>query len=136
MYSAKGYQLRKEEYNYLLPVLKTKMFESGDRRYFTGSFEDLEDMLNRLKGLYDNYDELGSMVAYNCSKEGSIASFREKMKKQTIQFRSPYYELTDKIVNFKESVKGTDEKLEQLGAELSRISNEIHKHLDSKYIWD
>jgi hypothetical protein len=76
MYSAKGYQLRKEEYNYLLPVLRTKMLASGDRYYFTGSSEDLEDMLNRLKGLYDNYDELGSLVGYNCMKEGSLAPFR------------------------------------------------------------
>ena len=58
------------------------------------------------------------------------------MKKQTLQFRSPYYELSDKVFNFKESVKGTDKKLEQLGEELSRIKDEIHKHLESNYIWD
>lgn len=79
-YSAKSFQLTKEEYNYLLPVLKNKLTQSGDRYYFiSNNLEDLTDMLNRLKGLYDNYDELKNMVSYKCSMEGSLEPFRKSM---------------------------------------------------------
>ena len=80
MYSAKSFQLRKNEFNYLLPVLKNKLHQSGDRCYFTANnIDDLTDMLNRLKGYYDNYDKLKNMVVYNCSKNGSLNPFRESM---------------------------------------------------------
>jgi hypothetical protein len=59
MYSAKSFQLTKDEFNYLLPVLRNKLLVLGDRYYFnSNNIDDLTDMLNRLKGLYDNYDEL------------------------------------------------------------------------------
>ena len=77
MYSARSYQLIKEEFNYLLPVLRKKLYMSGDRFYFTANnIDDLTDMLNRLKGLYNNYDDLKNMIAYKCSKEGSLNPFR------------------------------------------------------------
>lgn len=80
MYSAKSFQLTKDEFNYLLPVLKNKLRQSGDRCYFiANNIEDLTNMLNRLKGYYDNYDELKNMVGYNCSKNGSLNLFRESM---------------------------------------------------------
>ena len=80
MYSAQSFQLTKDEFNYLLPVLKSKMWESGDRCYFiSNNIDDLTDMLNRLKGHYDNYDELKNIVDYNCSKNGSLNPFRESM---------------------------------------------------------
>ena len=80
MYSAQSFQLTKDEFNYLLPVLKSKLWESGDRCYFiSNNIDDLTDMLNRLKGHYDNYDELKNMVDYNCSKNGSLNPFRESM---------------------------------------------------------
>lgn len=80
MYSAQSYQLTKEEFNYLLPVLRKKLSQSGDRYYFiSDNIDDLTDMLNRLKGLYDNYEELKNMVAYKCSKEGSLKPFRDSM---------------------------------------------------------
>jgi len=80
MYSAKSYQLTIEEFNYLLPVLKNKLLQSGDRCYFiANNIDDLTDMLNRLKGVYDNYDELKNMVAYKCSTEGSLKTFRESV---------------------------------------------------------
>ena len=79
MYSAKSYQLRKEEYNYLLPVLRSKLLANGDRRYFTGNSDDLSDMLDRLKGLYGNYDKLNSMTSYKCFKEGSLMTFRNEL---------------------------------------------------------
>lgn len=80
MYSAKSFQLTKDEFNYLLPVLKNKLHQSGDRCYFiANNIDDLTDMLNRLKGHYDNYDELKNMVNYNCSKNGSLNPFRESM---------------------------------------------------------
>jgi hypothetical protein len=80
MYSAKSFQLHKDEFNYLLPVLKRKLHESGDRCYFiSDNIEDLTDILNRLKGLYNYYDELQNMVAYKCSKDGSLNPFRESV---------------------------------------------------------
>ena len=54
MYSIKSYRLTKEEFNYLLAVLRSKLFNRGDRYYFNDSSDDLTDMLNRLKGLYNN----------------------------------------------------------------------------------
>ena len=80
MYSAKSFQLTKDEFNYLLPVLKKKLHQSGDKYYFVADdTEDLRDMLNRLKGYYDNYDELKKMVVYNCTKNGSLKPFRESI---------------------------------------------------------
>lgn len=80
MYSAQSFQLNKDEFNYLLPVLKNKLLQSGDRYYFIShNIDDLTDMLNRLKGLYNNYDELKNMVAYHCSKNGSLNPFRESI---------------------------------------------------------
>lgn len=80
MYSSKSYQLTKGEFNYLLPVLKRKLHQSGDRYYFTAyNIDDLTFMLNRLKGFYDNYDELKNMVDYYCSKSGSLNPFRKSM---------------------------------------------------------
>lgn len=80
MYSAKSFQLTKDEFNYLLPVLKNKLHQSGNRCYFTANnIDDLRDILNRLKGYYDNYDELKNMVDYYCSKNGSLNPFRESM---------------------------------------------------------
>jgi hypothetical protein len=80
MYSAKSFQLTKEEFNYLLPVLKNKLLQSGDKCYFIAdNIDELSNMLNRLKGLYNNYDELKNMVAYNCSKNGNLNPFRESM---------------------------------------------------------
>ena len=80
MYSAKSFQLTKDEFNYLLPVLRNKLTRSGDRHYFIAdNIDDLTDMLNRLKGHYDNYDELKNTVVYHCLKNGSLNPFRESM---------------------------------------------------------
>ena len=80
MYSAKSFQLTKDEFNYLLPALRNKLHQSGNRCCFiANNIDDLTDMLNRLKGHYDNYDELKNMVAYYCSKNGSLNPFRESM---------------------------------------------------------
>jgi hypothetical protein len=77
MYSAKSFQLTKDEFNYLLPVLRNKLLQSGDRCYFiSNNIDDLTDMLNRLKGLYDNYDDLKNMVDYRCSISRSLNPFR------------------------------------------------------------
>ena len=77
MYSAKSFQLTKDEFNYLLPVLRSKLLQSGDRCYFiSNNIDDLTDMLNRLKGLYDNYDDLKNMVDYKCFVNGSLNPFR------------------------------------------------------------
>lgn len=80
MYSAKSFQLTKEEFNYLLPVLKNKLHQSGNKYYFiANNIDDLSDMLNRLKGHYDNYDELKNMIDYHCSKNGSLNPFRKSI---------------------------------------------------------
>lgn len=79
MYSLKSYRLTKEEFNYLLAVSRSKLFNRGDRYYFTGSSEDLTDMLNRLKGLYGSYDELKNMISYKCFIKGSINPFRSSI---------------------------------------------------------
>ena len=79
MYSLKSYRLTKEEFDYLLPVLRKKLFNRGDRYYFNGSSDDLEEMLNRLKGLYDNYDELKNMISYKCFIQCSINPFRSSI---------------------------------------------------------
>ena len=79
MYSTKSYKLTAAEFNYLLPVLRSKMLTRGDDHYFAGSSEDLEDMLNRLKGLYDHYDNLNSMTVYKCTIECSLLPFRTEL---------------------------------------------------------
>lgn len=77
----KSYQLNKEEYNYLLPALRKKLSQQNNKYYFIGSYEELEDMLSRLKGFYDNFDDkLSSSIVYKCSKEVSIEPFRKTMK--------------------------------------------------------
>lgn len=79
-YSAKSFQLTRDEWNYLLPVLREKLLLSSGICYFIAyDIDCLTDMLNRLKGLYNNYDELKNMVAYKCSKIGSLQPFRDSM---------------------------------------------------------
>lgn len=77
MYSAKSYFLTKPEYNYLLPVLTTKLLIRGENHYFVDSSDGLSDMLDRLKGLYDYYSPIPASVVYKCFKNSSIAPFRE-----------------------------------------------------------
>lgn len=78
MYSSKSYPLNKNEFDYLLPVLRKNLHQSNDKYCFIANNIDcLEDMLNRLKGLYDNYNEIKKMVVYNCSKDYSLLPFRE-----------------------------------------------------------
>ena len=80
MYSAKSFKLNKDEFDYLLPVLKSKLYESGDKYYFISSnTDDLTDMLSRLKGLYNNYVDLKNMVDYYCFIKGNLNPFRESM---------------------------------------------------------
>jgi hypothetical protein len=79
MYSSKSYELSKEEYNYLIPVLRSKLLYSNDRYYFIGSSDDLSDMLDRLKGWYDYYDELRGVVSYKCFIENSLNYFRNEL---------------------------------------------------------
>lgn len=80
MYSAKSFQLTKEEFNYLLPVLRNKLHEYGDKYYFvSNNINTLTDMLNRLKGYYDNYNELKNMISYHCSQDGNLNPFRYSM---------------------------------------------------------
>lgn len=84
MYSSKSYSLIKEEFNYLLPVLRNKLFNRGNRYYFNGSSDDLTDMLNRLKGLYGNYDDLKNMISYKCFIECSINPFRSSINVEVL----------------------------------------------------
>lgn len=78
MYSTKSYKLTTEEFNYLLPVLRRSLLSREDgRHYFIGTVEDLEDMLNRLKGWYDYYTDLDSTMIYKCSRDGNLDPFRQ-----------------------------------------------------------
>ena len=81
MYSAKSYLLTKGEYNYLRPVLKTRLLTSGEKHYLIADFEQLRDDLNRLKGLYDYYDKFDAAIIYCCSMKGSLERFRNQVIK-------------------------------------------------------
>lgn len=85
-YSAKAFRLKEDEYNYLLPALRTKLIQRDGLKWFSfisDNLEDLEDMLNRLKGLYDFYNDLPKMTIYNCSKNGSLFPFRDLLNIKT-----------------------------------------------------
>ena len=76
-----SYELTKEEYNYLLPVLRDKLLYKVeiDRQYFCGDTDELFDMLSRLKGLYGYFDSYNGIVDYNCAKQSNLKPFREQM---------------------------------------------------------
>lgn len=82
MYSDRGYQLTKKEYEYLLPVYKKNLTDMNGRYYFTDLANELSDVLNRLKGLYDNYNEkqVSHRIVQKCFKMNSIEPFRESMR--------------------------------------------------------
>ena len=84
MYSLKSYRLTKDEFNYLLPVLRNKLLTRLDSYFFCGSSEELTDMLNRLKGLYDNYDELKNMISYKCFIQRHINPFRSSINVEVL----------------------------------------------------
>ena len=79
MYSLKSYRLTKEEYNYLLPVLRDKLLYrcEVDRHYFCGDADELCDMLIRLKGLYNYFDNYNAIINYRCFNTESLNPFRE-----------------------------------------------------------
>ena len=81
MYSLKCYRLTKDEYNYLLPVLRDKLLYKGeiDRHYFCGDGDELYDMLSRLKGLYNYFSDYNAIINYKCFKIGSLEPFRDLM---------------------------------------------------------
>lgn len=75
-----SYPLTKLEYNYLLPVLRTKLlYKHPSLYYFCGSIECLSDMLSRLKGLYNNYEYVNEMVVYQCTIHGSLSPFHKSI---------------------------------------------------------
>lgn len=77
MYSLKSYRLTTDEYNYLLPVLRNKLNNTNDNYYFCGDGDDLDDMLSRLKGLYDYFGDYDAIINYKCSKYVSLEPFRD-----------------------------------------------------------
>ena len=81
-YSLKTYRLEKNEFNYLLPVLHKKLLEKGDSNtyYFCGDGDDLDDMLSRLKGLYNYYHDYNQIINYKCFKNSNLDEFRNEMK--------------------------------------------------------
>jgi hypothetical protein len=85
MYSARSFRLTTQEFNYLKSALGSKVNQYGDKAFFTAEdVDELADMLNRLKGLYDKYDELKSMVVYHCFVLGSLNPFRELMRMENV----------------------------------------------------
>jgi len=79
MYSAKSYEILKKEYNYLLPILRSKLLQRNNKYYFVGTADELTYMLNIIKALYDYYIEIKSIIVYKCFKEGSICLFRNEL---------------------------------------------------------
>ena len=58
-------------------------------------------------------------------------------KIKTVVFRAPYYELSDAIQGFKTvATQKKDAKLKSKAIKLQKELDSIHKHLESKYIWD
>ena len=80
MYSLKSYRLLKDEYNYLLPVLRKNLSNSDGNYYFCGDTDELYDMLSRLKGLYGYFDSYNGIIDYKCAKSCSLEPFRDGMK--------------------------------------------------------
>ncbi len=81
MYSAKSYELTVNEYNYLLAPLRKKLSYQNDKYYFIGNSNDLDDMLDRLKGFYDCYIELSNTIKYKCFINGNLIEFRKTVTK-------------------------------------------------------
>lgn len=79
MYSLKSYRITKDEHNYLLPVLRNKLSCSADNYYFSGDADELDDMLCRLKGLYDYFDDYNRIINYRCFANNSLEPFRNLM---------------------------------------------------------
>lgn len=80
MYSSKSFRLTEGEFNYLLPALNKRLHQSSQGFFFVANdTSDLEDMLNRLKGHYEKYDELKNMISYRCYRDGSLLHFRESI---------------------------------------------------------
>jgi hypothetical protein len=72
--------LTKDEYSYLLPVHSVNLSVSNDNYYFNGDSDALADMLSRLKGLYNCFDDYDApVVNYECFSAGSLKPFRDKM---------------------------------------------------------
>lgn len=85
MYSARSFQLTTQEFNYLKPALGSKVNQYGDKGFFIAEeVDELSDMLNRLKGLYDKFDELKNTVVYHCFVLGSLNPFRELMRMESV----------------------------------------------------
>ena len=80
MYSVSSYKLTKDEYNYLLPAIgrnKVSYHGNTDEHFLIVDLDGLEDVLERLKGLYDYYRDLPTMICYKCFKGKSLSTFRE-----------------------------------------------------------
>ena len=82
MYSGKSYRLKEEEFNYLIsvPSMRKHLGMNGNSFYFVGNYEDLSDMLDRLKGFYNYYNEIKRMSVYRCSVDRSLEDFRKEVK--------------------------------------------------------
>jgi hypothetical protein len=91
-YSTISFLLTEKEFNYLLPALRKQVKDMDGRYVFIGSFDELEDMLSRLKGLYGNFDEKfpNSTIVYKCLKDKSIEPFRKAVKEQNHPLKENY----------------------------------------------
>ena len=60
-----------------------------------------------------------------------------KTKKQTIKFRSPFYELGDKIGQLEDAaIDANDITLQEMVQKMQKLRGEIRNHLNINYIWD
>ena len=118
MYSLKSYRLTKDEYNYLLPVLRKKLSNSNGNYYFCGDTDKLVDMLSRLKGLYNYFDSYNGIIDYKCAKNCSLEPFRDEMKsvaqyytQQVIKFYVVMRTIKTKVYTFEELSEEAKEKV-------------------------
>lgn len=86
-YSTTGYILTKHEYNYLKPAIPKLVNEMSGRYYLTCDLDDLSDSLDRLKGMYDNWDEIPNKIVKNCYATKSITPFREFMTNLQTEYK-------------------------------------------------
>lgn len=80
MYSDRSYLLHEGEFNYLLPAIKNQLIESNGKFYVIVNSDNSEDLLNRLKGYYDFFDEIPFKVCISVFINCSLTAFRDFVK--------------------------------------------------------
>jgi len=80
MYSDRSYLLHEGEFNYLLPAIKKQLSQSNGMFYVMVNSDNSDDLLNRLKGYYDYFDEIPYKVCRSVFRDRSLTAFRDFVK--------------------------------------------------------